>query len=287
MVQIKNLSFSYSSGQALFDGLDLTLPPGYIYGLLGKNGAGKSSLLKIMTGLLFPQQGSLNVAGFRPGDRFPAFLREIYLLPEEFDLPPLTMNGYVRLYSPFYPRFDPALFDTYCKEFDLQSGQKLRALSYGQKKKFLLAFGLATDCKLLILDEPVNGLDIPSKRQFRKVVAHAIHEERSFLISTHQARDMENLIDPIIVLDAGKIIFFQDVERISQKLAITRHAELPDSRSTVYYESSLGGHTVVQENTSGEEAHINLEILFNAVVSNPEKINQLFNPARHESEQLF
>lgn len=275
MVQIEDLSFHYSQKRIVFDRLNLTLSTGNIYGLLGKNGAGKSTLLKMIAGLLFPQNGKLEVIGFLPKNRYPAFLREMYLVSEEFSLPPMKIEQYVRSYSPFYPRFNHRLFEEYITEFQLPKEQKLTSMSYGQKKKFLLSFGLATDCKLLILDEPTNGLDIPSKSQFRKIVASAIHEERSFIISTHQVRDMENLIDPIIILDEGKIVFFQDYEQISSKLTIARQTQTPDN-STVYYESSLGGYTVVKENTTKEQSKMNLELLFNAVVSNKEKINELF-----------
>ena len=276
MIQIENLSFSYGQKQPLFDELNLTLPLGNIYGLLGKNGAGKSTLLKIITGLLFPKQGKVKVVGFEPKDRFPQFLQEIYLVTEEFDLPAVSVDKFVRLYGPFYPRFNHELFNNYLEEFKLSKNQKLTDMSYGQKKKFLLSFGLATDCKLLILDEPTNGLDIPSKSQFRKIVANAIHEERSFIISTHQVRDMENLIDPIIILDEGKLVLFEDYEQVAKKLTIVKQAQLPNSDHLVYSEATLSGYTLVMENTEGVETNMNLETLFNAVVSNPEKINKIF-----------
>jgi ABC-2 type transport system ATP-binding protein len=275
MIQIENISFSYGPKKKLFEQLNLTLPSGNIYGLLGKNGAGKSTLLKIITGLLFPKRGNLDVVGFQPKDRYPEFLQEIFLVTEEFHLPSMTTERFVRLYSPFYPRFNHSLFDEYLNEFKLPRDQKLSALSYGQKKQFILSFGLATDCKLLVLDEPTNGLDIPSKSQFRKIVANAIHEERSFIISTHQVRDMENLIDPIIILDEGKIVFCEGYEQISKKLVITRQTEIPDN-DVVYSESFLGGYTVLKENTTMEETKMNLEILFNAVISNTTKINKIF-----------
>ena len=276
MIQIENLSFGYGQKRPLFKELNLSLPSGNIYGLLGKNGAGKSTLLKIISGLLFPTDGTLDVVGFRPKDRYPHFLNEIYLVTEEFHLPSIKIEQYLSLYSPFYPRFNRSLFDEYINEFKLPRDQKLNALSYGQKKNFLLSFGLATDCKLLILDEPTNGLDIPSKSQFRKIVANAIHEARSFIISTHQVRDMENLIDPIIILDEGKIVFFENYERISKKLSITRQTQLPNNNILVYAESYLGAYTVVTENTNMEETSMNLEILFNAVVGNKTKINEIF-----------
>jgi ABC-2 type transport system ATP-binding protein len=276
MIQIENLCFSYNKKVKLFDQLNLLLPPGNIYGLLGKNGAGKSTLLKIITGLLFPNQGKLNVVGYQPMDRFPQFLSEIYLVAEEFYMPAININCFVRLHSPFYPRFNHSLFSEYIGEFKIPLEQKLSDMSYGQKKNFLLSFGLATDCKLLVLDEPTNGLDIPSKSLFRKIVANAIHEDRSFIISTHQVRDMENLIDPIIILDEGEIVLFQNYEQISRKIAITKEKELSEIDGIIFSEASLGGYTIVKENTLGEETNMNLEILFNAVISNKGKIIEIF-----------
>ncbi|MDW3210672.1 MAG: ABC transporter ATP-binding protein [Reichenbachiella sp.] len=276
MVHIENVSFGYPSKPQLFEDLSVSLPLGNIYGLLGKNGAGKSSLLKLIAGLLFPKAGSLHVGGCLPKDRRPEFLSEIYLVTEEFEVPALGMKRFVDLYSPFYPRFNQALFQAYLNEFSLPNDEKLTALSYGQKKKFLLSFGLATDCQLLILDEPTNGLDIPSKSQFRKVVASAIHEERSFIISTHQARDMENLIDPIIILDEGQIVFFEDYEQISKKLTVSKVKTLPQSDQVVYSESNFSGYTVVEENRSNVESNMNLEILFNAVVNNTKRVQEIF-----------
>lgn len=276
MVHIENVSFGYPSKPQLFEDLSVSLPLGNIYGLLGKNGAGKSSLLKLIAGLLFPKAGSLHVGGHLPKDRRPEFLSEIYLVTEEFEVPAMGMKRFVDLYSPFYPRFNQELFQTYLNEFSLPTDEKLSALSYGQKKKFLLSFGLATDCQLLILDEPTNGLDIPSKSQFRKVVASAIHEERSFIISTHQARDMENLIDPIIILDEGQIVFFEDYEQISKKLTVSKVKTLPPSDQVVYSESNFSGYTVVEENRSNVESNMNLEILFNAVVNNTKRVQEIF-----------
>ena len=277
MITIEQLTFNYNKKQDLFNQLQLELPSGNIYGLLGKNGAGKTTLLRIMAGLLFPKHGEVCVVGYWPLKRYPQFLREIYLVNEEFYLPSYTMDTYVRLFGPFYPRFNHSLFHEYVNELKLPGEQKLSAMSYGQKKNFLLAFGLATDCKLLLLDEPTNGLDIPSKSKFRKIVANAIHAGRSFIISTHQVRDMENLIDPIIILDEGKIVFFQDYEQISQKLSFTRQSELPDVKSLVYSESSLGGYSVVKVNTGEDETNVNLELLFNAVINNTSKVVEIFN----------
>ena len=182
----------------------------------------------------------------------------------------------MKIYAPFYPRFDQKVLKGYLKEFGLEIDTKLTELSYGEKKKFLLAFGIATDCRLLILDEPTNGLDIPAKSQFRRILASVQADNRIIIISTHQVRDMENLIDPIIILDDGQIIFNQYIHDITKHLVINMEQESPDTGDVLYSADVLGGHVVVKENTSGEESKIELETLFNAVISNSDKINKLF-----------
>ncbi|MBV6640951.1 MAG: ABC transporter ATP-binding protein [Cyclobacteriaceae bacterium] len=276
MIEINQLSYGYKRKHEALKSMDLSVGPGNICGLLGLNGAGKSTILKAIAGLVTPHSGEIKTLGYQPDRRDPAFLREVVIITEEFTLPGFSIGKYLELYSPFYPRFNHAAFQRYLEEFQLTNDQKLTGLSYGQKKKFLLSFGLATDCKLVLLDEPTNGLDIPSKSQFRKVVANAVHEERTLIISTHQIRDMENLIDPIIILDQGKIIFHENMESISQKLAIRRMNDLP-KEGVIYHETYLGGYTILTENQSSEHTHMNLEILFNAVVGQKEKIQTVFN----------
>ena len=280
MIKIRDLSFSYAPSDRLFTSLDLELPGGSIFGLLGKNGAGKTTLLKLIAGLIFPKSGDCEVMGYQPQKRWPQFLEEIYMIPEEFYIPPLTAGEYERLYAPFYPRFKRELFRQYLNEFALIQEKKLSTLSYGQKKKFILAFGLATNCRLLILDEPTNGLDIPSKSQFRKLLASALTDDRSFIVSTHQVRDMEQLIDPIIILDDGEIVFFQSIYEVSKVLSCQIQQDIPTGNEMLYYEKVLGGYAVVGENSTGQESKTDLEILFNAVVSNKDRISQIFKKGR-------
>jgi len=276
MVKIKNLSFGYGK-EKLFSNLDFQLVPGNIYGLLGKNGVGKTTLLKLISGLRYPQDGECLVLHYIPQKRLPGMLEELYFIPEEFFVPPITMRTYEKIYAPFYPRFDRKALAEYMKEFDLDSKKKLTELSYGQKKKFLLAFGIATNCLHFLLDEPTNGLDIPSKSQFRKILASALTDDRIILISTHQVRDMENLIDPIIILEDGQIIFNQYVQDISKHLIIQMDHDLPGAEDVLYSAKVLGGYAVVKKNRSGEESRMDLETLFNAVTTNRDKINELFS----------
>jgi len=275
MIEIKNLSFGYKR-EKLFSNLNLTLKPGGICGLLGKNGAGKTTLLKLMAGLLFPQDGSISIMEKDSSIRQVEFLQELVFLPEVFDLPAVTPEQYRMLYSPFYPRFSSEHFKAFLEEFEITGKKKLSTFSYGQKKKFLIAFGLATNGRLMLLDEPTNGLDIPSKSQFRKAVASCHEDERIFIISTHQARDLETLIDPIIILDQGRIIFNQPMEEISSRLKVSNISLPPDQEKVLYSEKTFEGNVTVTENDDHDGSHINLETLFNTVINNSTGISRVF-----------
>lgn len=277
MLKLEHLSFSYVY-KPLFSDLNLNVEQGGVCGLLGKNGSGKTTLLKLIAGLAFADQGQSQVMGYDPSQRSPAFLENIYFLPEEMYLPRLTAMQYIQCYAIFYPAFDHDFFKQALQEFDLPCDKLLTNLSYGQKKKFLLSFGLAANTQLLILDEPTNGLDIPSKAQFRKLVASTISKERLFIISTHQVHDVENIIDSVVVLDEGKIIFNQTIMEMSKQLAFVIEPIIPEQ--AFYYEKRLGGYAAVIRNISGADAQIDLELFFNAVLTQKTQLQQLFDKVK-------
>lgn len=275
MITIENLSFGYKKNKILFDNLSIELPLGNIYGLLGKNGAGKTTLLKHICGLLYPKQGNSLINGQIATDRLPSMLSDMFLIPEEFELPPISGLLFAKTHSVFYPNFDHVMFESFLAEFQVDASSKLHRLSHGQKKKFYIAFALATRTRYLILDEPTNGLDIPSKSQFRKVIASSMDENRCILISTHQVRDLASLIDHIIILDSGKVVFFQSTFEISSKLAFTLTSK-SDSLEVVYTEDVMGGKAVIYR-AADNETEIDLELLFNGVTHNAAAINNIFN----------
>jgi len=274
MIQIENLHFSYSKKKALFTELDLQLRPGKIYGLLGKNGTGKSTLLKLIIGGLFPDAGRVQVDQFEARKRTPAMLEDIYFLPEEHDHPAISIEDYVAAYAPFYPRFDASRFQELLSLFEVDNNAHFSNLSFGQKKKALISFGIATGGKYLLLDEPTNGLDIPSKSQFRKALLSGFREDQIIIISTHQVRDLDQLIESVIIVEQGKIIFNQDVFDLEEKLLFTRHLNEENLPDLIYNESTTGGCIHIQPNRTGKPSQVELEVLFNAVIKNRSLINQ-------------
>ncbi|HVW96703.1 MAG TPA: ABC transporter ATP-binding protein [Mucilaginibacter sp.] len=216
MIVIKDLSYGYRKGQQLFEGLNLTLHPGKVYGLLGRNGAGKSSLIKQMAGLLFPMHGSCTINGREARHRDPVMLEQLFFIPEECQLPPVTIPVFLRIYQGFYPNFNLHQFEEYLRIFRVPPDSHLRRLSFGQKKKVYIAFALAANTAVLIMDEPTNGLDIPSKLQFRDIVRSASCCDRLTIMSTHQIKDMDNLIDNVIMIDQGQILLHADKAALTE-----------------------------------------------------------------------
>jgi ABC-2 type transport system ATP-binding protein len=275
MVRIRDLHFAYRR-KPVFTGLSLELRAGHIYGLMGRNGMGKSTLLRNIAGLLFPRKGSLEVMGYEPGKRRPAFLEKIFLVPEEFYLPAIGIEEWVRHTACFYPSFEQPYFDRYLKDFDIPLDQGLGQMSYGQQKKTLISFALATRTPILLMDEPTNGLDILSKSQFRKVIAGALDDNKCILISTHQVRDLENLIDRITVIEEGKILFDEGLDEVARKLYFTLSFDPEETAEALYSERSLQGHALIKVNKGGSDSRPDLELLYKAIVSEPQKVNTLF-----------
>lgn len=214
MIIFNNVSFGYSARSTLFAGLSLTISTGGVCGLLGGNGMGKSTLLKLAAGLLPARRGSVEIAGQDPTRRHPSLLRQLMFVPEEFDLPGTTLERFVTVTAPYYPDFSHELFKEYVGALNLNSSWHFRRMSMGEKKKSYIAFALACGTPYLFMDEPTNGLDIPSKSALRHLLAEATMPERTIIISTHQARDVENLLDRIVILDRGRVLADSSVEQI-------------------------------------------------------------------------
>jgi len=274
MITIKDLSFYYQSRRPIFDNVSFEMNTG-IYGLLGENGVGKTTLLHIISGLRFPKKGSCEVLGIPSYKRDPDILKEIFFLPEEFQAPRISILEMARYNAEFYPRYSVEQLKTYLQEFEVEGDRKISELSTGQKKKAYLAYGLSLNTRITLLDEPTNGLDIPSKSQFRKLLSMAASEDKCIIISTHQVRDLSQMIDPIIILDQNSVLLNQSVEEITSKLIFKHTATVPEN--ALFSEQTLDGYLSVCPNPERKESTLNIEILFNAVVKNKAFIKELFN----------
>ncbi len=281
MIEINNITFAYKKGKILFEDLNISLKPGHIYGLLGRNGAGKSTLIKNITGLVFPEKGTCTINGRDSSQRSPDLLQDFFLIPEEIYLPAIKIEKFMRSTGGFYPKFKESEFTHYLKEFDLDMDDNISSLSMGQQKKVMIAFALATNADVLIMDEPTNGLDIPSKVKFRKIVSAALTENRCILISTHQVRDLDNLIDALIVLSERTIILNSSLDDIAEKLLFSTLSSL-ENQNVLYSESTIKGYSVITPNTSGRSSKVDLELLFNGLINNKNQIMHELNPALYE-----
>jgi len=279
MIQVENINFGYNRkrGYVLND-FSLSLEAGSVYGLLGRNGAGKSTLLYLMSGLLTPHSGCVKFFGKDVRLRLPESLQKLFLVPEEYDLPPITLREYIKRNGVFYPLFSEQNLEHYLDMFGMTTDLHLKKLSMGQKKKVLISFALATNTSLLLMDEPTNGLDIPSKSQFRKILAAGMSDERTILISTHQVRDVDRMLDHIIIMDNSKVLVNQSTFEISKRLYFTESSDKMMEEKALYALPSPMGNYLLLPNDDYEDSQINLELLFGAAIEKREEIIQLLNP---------
>lgn len=254
-----------------------SLEKGRVYGLLGKNGVGKSTLLYLMCGLLTPKHGRVMYHGVDMRRRLPETLRDVFLVPEEFDLPAVSLVQFVELNSPFYPNFSKEDMMTYLHLFEMDWNIHLGGLSMGQKKKVFMSFALATHTSLLLMDEPTNGLDIMAKSQFRKFIASGMSDERTIVISTHQVRDIDNVLDHVVIMNNSRVLLDESIARVTERLAFVESDSPALAEEALYKLPSVQGNSLLLPNREGVETKLNLELLFGAVLADPEKIKDLFH----------
>lgn len=281
MIQTNHLDYGYRKGKPILKDISITLPEGHIYGLLGKNGVGKSTLLKLLTGALIGT-GDYTVDGFDPRKRQPELQQLIRLVPENEALYNNTIDELASVTRLFYPTFDDQLLELALREFEVPREQRLTQMSLGQQKKALISLSLACGTPYLFMDEPTNGMDIPSKATFRRIAADclAAHTDettgqcsQTVVISTHQIDDLEDLIDSVIILENNGVLLCATLEQIGQKLCF---GEPEEGDEVIYSERTLHGQKAVMLNRSGIDAPVDVKLLFTAVVKNPQRFRQIF-----------
>ena len=280
IMQVERIAFNYGWRQqkSVFSDFSLSLERGKVYGLLGLNGAGKSTLIYLMAGLLTPKSGRVTIDGCNVRDRLPSTLGNMFIVPEEFELPRMSLKEYATLNGALYPRFSYDDLLRNLELFDINPEIKsLSSLSMGQKKKVLMSFAFATHTDLMLMDEPTNGLDIPGKSQFRRLVAREMSDNRTIVISTHQVRDIDNCIEHVVIIDDSKVLLDESVASITSKLQFVENGTATDAQRAIYSQPSVMGYSIVVPNNGGDETEVNLETLFNATLGNSDKISEIFN----------
>ncbi len=273
MIDIQNVTFAYQPRVDVLKDFSLSFDGGGIYGLLGKNGTGKSTLLYLIMGLLHPQKGTVRLDGVETRLRRPDTLNRLFIVSEEYNLPSIRLSDYLKAIRPFYPRFSDQLLRQCMEGFDMPQDVNLGHLSMGQKKKVYMCVALATNTQVLLMDEPTNGLDIPSKSQFRKVVAGSMGDDKTIVISTHQVRDVELLLDHLTIIEPGRVMLNSDVASLCQRLSFVTIDRNAVPANALYAEPCMQGYNIVKPN-EGEETPINLELLFNALISNGAEVRK-------------
>ena len=276
MITVNNLDFGYQKSKLIFNNLNIEIKEGGIYGLLGQNGVGKSTLLHLICGMLTPCSGKVLFDEQDVRKRLPSTLCETFIVPEEFDLPKITMEEYCKINAPFYPNFSVEDLKSNLKIFDLDYDENLGSLSMGQKKKAFMCFALACNTKLLIMDEPTNGLDIMSKVQFRRFISSHMTDDRIIIISTHQVHDVELILDHLLVLNNNEMVINSPIYNITEKLKFITSSDVIEPGKVLFTSKTIGGTSYISlRNEDDEETEINLESLFMFCLSEPEKVKSI------------
>lgn len=276
MILIDKLNFSYSKKKPIFNELNLQLQKGKIYGLLGRNGVGKSTLLKLIIGSLKAKSGTVTIDDTLSSDRNAHILENCFILQTDLYLPAISLKQYVKIYSGFYPKFDRDKLMNIIEAFAVPFDSKLKELSVGQRKKFILSFALATNVDYLFLDEPAVSLDIPSRGQLRKILAAGHHESQCIIISTHQLVDFNKLLDSVIILEQGKILFHQAIADIEENLQFAHDPEVMDNDQLLYRNTYQGNAVNIYSNNNNIPSSVDIELLFNAVIADHQLIQEQF-----------
>lgn len=285
MLKVNNLTFRYGRRDLpVLRNLSLDIERGGVYGLLGRNGVGKTTLLYLMAGLLTPGQGGVTLDGTDTRLRLPSTLADIFIVPEVLDLPAMPLDSYARHYGALYPRFSMQQMRDHLATFEIEGNPRLNALSMGQKKKVFMSFAMACNTRVLLMDEPTNGLDIPGKAAFRRFIARNMADDRIFVISTHQVRDIDRLLDHILIMDRHRVIFNHTVGEIQQTLKFTETSDTAVANSALHALPSITGAAVVIPNADRIDTDINLELLFDFALRKPDLLNSMFNPANEPSK---
>ncbi len=214
VLEIKNLNKSYGKKQALTD-VNLNLERGRIVGLLGPNGSGKTTMIKLINGLLTPNSGSITVDGNAIGKESRI---AVSYLPDKTYLPDwMKVNDVIKMFTDFYENFDPAKAMDMLSKLNINGNERLKTLSKGTKEKVQLILVMSRNAKLYLLDEPIGGVDPAARDYILNTIITTYNPDASVVISTHLISDIERVLDEAIFINNGHIVLHDTVDNIREK----------------------------------------------------------------------
>lgn len=216
ILQCKNLSKRYGATEAL-KGIDLELEAGRIVGLLGPNGSGKTTFIKLANGLLKPSEGEILIDGNSPGKETKA---EVAYLPDRDFLPDyMSVSQLIKYYSDFFDDMNMAKAEEMLRSLDLDKDMKLKKMSKGTREKVQLILTMSRDAKVYFLDEPIAGVDPAARDYILRTIITNYNPDALVVISTHLIADVENVLDEVVFIKEGKIVLHKEADVIREEEA--------------------------------------------------------------------
>lgn len=202
--------------------------------------------------------------------RPPVLLEKIYYLPEEIDSPAVTAKAFGELKGAFYPQFDSNKLGDLLRLFDIPEDKLMHQMSYGQRKKAMIAIAMSSNAPILLMDEPTNGLDIPSKIRFREAVQGYANPQSMMIISTHQVRDLDEIMSHLLILQEGQILFQDSIRNIEQTFeCYSSPSTMTDEQSLFMLKNGDIAHHI-RKNKTGQPSPVHLETLISAFFEQPQ-----------------
>ena len=291
MIEIKNLSLGFvkSNGihttrvnleavKPVLENLSLTIEPGHVYGLIGRNGAGKTTLMNCITGILtFKRKHQpIYLDGVRLNVNNPNDHAKLFYVTDTISSIHILADAFANTLACFYPSFSIESYKEYMEMFHMDRNVFIDELSLGEKKSVFLSYAFASGAPYIIMDEPTNGLDITSRKVFRKLIASYMTPDRAIVISTHHINEISSLLDHILILDKRHLVFDRSVMETGSVLSFIESDDEDLRQQALYSMKSAYGNRMILPNTGGTDSEIDYELLFEAVLENGKAIIEMF-----------
>jgi ABC-2 type transport system ATP-binding protein len=291
MIEIKNLSLGFIKSNGLpatrvnlgtvkpvLENLSLTIEPGHVYGLIGRNGAGKTTLMNCINGIIAIRRKDqpIYLDGVKLNINNPYDHAKLFYVTDTISNIHILADAFANTLACFYPDFSVNSYKEYMEMFHMDRNVFLDELSLGEKKSVFLSYAFASGAPYVILDEPTNGLDITSRKVFRKLIASYMTPDRAIVISTHHINEISSLLDHILILDNKHIVFDHSVMETGSVLSFIESDDEDLRQQALYSMTSAYGNRMILPNSGGSDSEIDYELLFEAVLENGKAINELF-----------